>query len=145
MLHSILVHSHSGLRYIVLGLLIYAIFNAWSLRFNYTKQDKLINLFAMVFCHVQLLLGIILMFLSDKVNYGEGWIKNAQTRFYGMEHLLGMLAAITLITLGRRFAEGKELPADKHKVIKKYYLIGLILILISIPWPFREILGAGWF
>ncbi|MEL6276207.1 MAG: cytochrome B, partial [Bacteroidota bacterium] len=30
------------------------------------------------------------------------------------------------------------------RTIGVYYLIGLIIILVSIPWPFRN-LGAGWF
>lgn len=143
---EILVRSHSGLRYIVLLLLLAAIFNAGVSegKNTYGKKDKMINLFAMVFLHIQLLLGLILYFFGNKVQFIEGWMKMAPLRFYGMEHILLMLIAIVLVTIGRRKAEKETNPRKKHGKIVVWYTIGLILILVSIPWPFRN-LGAGWF
>jgi uncharacterized membrane protein YozB (DUF420 family) len=143
---EILVRSHSGLRYIVLLLLLFAIFNAVTSKGknSYEKKDKMINLFAMVFLHIQLLLGLILYFFGNKVQFIEGWMKMAPLRFYGMEHILLMLIAIVLVTIGRRKAEKETNPRKKHGKIVVWYTIGLILILVSIPWPFRN-LGAGWF
>lgn len=144
---DILVRSHSGLRYIVLLLLVVAIFNAITSKGKgiYEKKDKMINLFAMVFLHVQLLLGLILYFTSKtKVQFIEGWMENSVLRFYGMEHILLMILAIVLVTIGRKKAEKEELAAKKHGKISLWYTIGLILILAAIPWPFRN-LGAGWF
>lgn len=143
---EILVRSHSGLRYIVLILLLVAIFNAIASKGKntYEKKDKMINLFAMVFLHIQLLLGLILYFFGSKVQFIEGWMKMAPLRFYGMEHILLMLIAIVLVTIGRRKAENASDPSKKHGKIVVWYTIGLILILAAIPWPFRN-LGAGWF
>lgn len=143
---EILVRSHSGLRYIVLLLLLAAIFNAVTSKGknSYEKKDKMINLFAMVFLHIQLLLGLILYFFGNKVQFIEGWMKMAPLRFYGMEHILLMLIAIVLVTIGRRKAEKETNPRKKHGKIVVWYTIGLILILAAIPWPFRD-LGAGWF
>lgn len=143
---DILVRSHSGLRWVVLLLLIVAIGNAaMKLKSSeYSKNDRMINLMTMIFLHVQLLLGLILYFTSGKVTFSEGWMKIPLFRFFGMEHLLGMLVAITLLTIGRKKAEKKELPAQKHKTILVWYLIGLVLILAFIPWPFRNF-GAEWF
>lgn len=143
---EILVRSHSGLRYIVLLLLLFAIFNAVTSKGknSYEKKDKMINLFAMVFLHIQLLLGLILYFFGNKVQFIEGWMKMAPLRFYGMEHILLMLIAIVLVTIGRRKAEKETNPRKKHGKIVVWYTIGLILILAAIPWPFRN-LGAGWF
>jgi len=66
-------------------------------------------------------------------------------RFYSVEHLAGMLIAIILITIG--YSSAKRLKEDrlKFKKIFTFYLIGLILILASIPWPFRSELGGSWF
>ena len=141
-----LTAAHSGLRWIVLILILAAIFNAIAAKSSgkYEKKDKMLNLFAMVFLHIQLLLGIVLYFMSAKVTFAEGWMKNAMTRFYGMEHVLIMLIAITLITIGRKKAEKASLAANKHAAIIKFYAIGLILILAGIPWPFRN-LGGSWF
>ncbi len=140
-----LVHSHSGLRWLVLGLLIYAIYNAAVNKTSYEKRDKMINLFAMISLHIQLLLGIILYYTSGNVSFDSGWMKNAVTRFYGMEHLLGMLLAIIVVTVGRKMAEKQEEPEQKNKKILVWYTIGLFLILASIPWPFREALNGSWF
>ena len=141
---EILLRSHSGLRWIALGLLIYAIFNALRKKDFYAKSDRLVNMFAMVSLHIQLVIGLILYFTSSKVSFVDGWMKNQLLRFYGMEHISLMILAIILVTIGHAKAKRAIEPAKKHKTILLFYAIGLILIIASIPWPFRN-LGAGWF
>jgi hypothetical protein len=102
-------------------------------------------LFTMTFTHVQFLLGLILLFISPKVQFSEGWIKNPVFRFFGMEHVLLMVIALFLITLGYARSKRAAIVASKHKRITIFYGIALLLILAAIPWPFREGLGAGWF
>ena len=141
-----LKHAHSGLRWIALILLLVAIVNAAKSQNsgNYMKKDKMINLFAMIFLHIQLLIGLGLYFSSSKVNFIEGWMSEEILRFYGREHLIGMLLAIIIVSKGRSNAEKKMKGSrNKHRKILKTYLIALILILAFIPWPFRG-LGAGW-
>jgi hypothetical protein len=140
---EIINHLHSGLRWVTLILLIWAIANAFS-AINFEKKHKMVNLFAMVTLHIQLVIGLIQYFTSAKVQFSEGWMKEPLLRFYGMEHLAGMLLAIILITIGYSKAKRKENDADKFKVIRLFYSIGLIIILLSIPWPFRANLGGGW-
>ena len=145
---NVLVSAHSGLRYVVLLLLVMAIVNAaMNLKSeNYLKKDKMINLFAMVILHIQLLLGLILYFVSNKVKFGEGVMGIPLHRFYDLEHPLMMIVGILLITLGRKKAEKSAIPQLKHKLILRYYFIGLVIIFISIPWPFiYKELGAGYF
>lgn len=97
----------------------------------------------MIALHIQLVLGIVLYFISDLVR--AGWsdfgaaMKEPMLRFWAVEHNLGMLIAITLITLGR--ISLKKTPADvsKHKKTALYFLFGLLIILISIPWPFSTV------
>jgi hypothetical protein len=142
-----LVHAHSGLRWVVLFLLIYAIYNAFSKKskgVDWTDSDKKISLFAMIFTHVQLLIGLILYFISPLVNFSEGFMKNPIYRFYSVEHISLMLVAIALITVGYSKSKRSTDSSQKFSTVAKFYLLGLILILISIPWPFRN-LGAGWF
>jgi ABC-type xylose transport system permease subunit len=145
-----LLHAHSGLRWIALLLLLVAIFNAFRAQSSgqYLKKDKMINLFAMVMLHIQLLIGLGMYFQSPKVQFVEKWMSDGDLRFFGMEHFLGMLIAIIIITMGRSKAEKKlKGSRDKHRKIMISYLIGLIIILISIPWPF-SFLGhpqGAWF
>ncbi|MEY3075641.1 MAG: hypothetical protein RJB25_1284 [Bacteroidota bacterium] len=139
-----LVSAHSGLRWIALLLLLLAIINAFTAK-NYEKKHRLVNLFTMITFHTQLVLGIILYFISDKVQFTEGWMKEAMYRFYGMEHLIGMLLAIIAITIGHSKSKKGADAAAKFKAIKLWYVLALILVVAFIPWPFRTELGAGWF
>lgn len=143
-----MVHAHSGLRWVALILILFAIINAIRSQASgkYEKKDKMINLFAMVTLHIQFVLGLALLFTSGKVNYGEGWMKISMFRFFGLEHIVLMLIAIAVITMGRSKAEKKlKGTRDKHRRILISYTIGLLLILAAIPWPFREALAGAWF
>ncbi len=144
---DILIKSHSGLRWVALILLIAAIVNSLTSmkKGSYLKKDKMLNLFAMIVLHTQLLLGFILYFISGKVNFQGSWMKIAVFRFFGLEHVLLMIIAIVLVTIGRKKAEKLEDTAAKHRKIALFYSIGLILILMAIPWPFRTDLGGAWF
>ena len=141
---NILVSAHSGLRWIALVLLLLAIYNAFTAK-EYEKKHRLANMFAMISLHTQLLIGLALYFTSAKVQFTEGWMKVALYRFYGMEHLMGMIIAIVLVTIGHSKSKKATESSDKFKAIKIWYVLALILILAFIPWPFRTALGAGWF
>ena len=147
-MYNAILHSHSGLRWVALLLILLAIINAARSQASgeYLKKDKMLNLFAMVMLHIQLILGFILFYMNDrsKVSYSEGWMKVDLFRFFGLEHIVGMLLAIIIITFGRKKAEKLKGTRDKHRKIMVSYTIGLILILLSIPWPFREALGGAW-
>lgn len=140
-----LLHAHSGLRYLVLLFLILAIYSAWS---NWSKKADYpvgkMPLLGLIFTHVQLLLGLALYFMSPKVQFAGEVMKEAMLRFYTVEHISLMIVAIILITVGYSKAKRQAPAPEGHKTLYTYYLIGLILILVSIPWPFRN-LGAAWF
>lgn len=141
---EILVKAHSGLRYVVLALLLGAIFVAfskWQQKDDGSRDVKLYT-FAMVSTHIQLLLGLVLYVWSPKVNFSM--LKEPLYRFYTVEHLTGMLIAIALITVGR-VRSRKAVAEGKHKTVFLFYVVGLIIIFASIPWPFRANLGGGWY
>lgn len=139
-----LISAHSGLRWIVLLLLLLAIVNAFTAK-SYEKKHRLINLFTLISFHIQLVLGLILYFVSNKVQFVDGWMKEPLYRFYGMEHLIGMLLAIIAVTIGYSKSKKGADPAAKFRSIKIWYVIALILVVAFIPWPFRAELGAGWY
>lgn len=144
-MNSILTHAHSGLRWVAIILLLLAIINAFTSK-TFEKKHKMINLFTMITLHTQLIIGLVQYFItSGKVKFFDGWMKEAAFRFYGMEHLMGMLIAIVLITLGYSKSKRGTTDSEKFKPIKLFYLIGFILIIASIPWPFRTALGGSWF
>ncbi len=143
MFYTILVKAHSGLRWVVLLLLVAAVitaFRKWQGRANYSATDNKIYLFALISVHIQLVLGLVLYFISPKVNFEL--ISDKLYRFYTVEHTVGMLLAIVLITVGRSRSRRMSGDGLKHRTVAIFYGIGLLLILVSIPWPFRN-LGAG--
>ena len=145
---DILKHTHSGLRWVALILLLLAIVNAFTSK-TYEKKHKMINLFAMVTLHTQLLIGLGLYFISPRVQFVKGWMSSkvaeGMYRFYNLEHILLMIIAIVLVTIGHSKSKKGATPEEKFKPIKLWYVIGLLLILAAIPWPFRTVLGGGWF
>lgn len=83
--------------------------------------------------------------MSNKVNFSGEWMGNSFFRFYNLEHFVGMLIAIALVTIGRKKAEKETTPLKKHAKIVTWYAIGLIIIIASIPWPFRNLGVTSWF
>ncbi|MDF9795108.1 putative membrane protein [Catalinimonas alkaloidigena] len=146
-----LLHLHSTLRYIVLILLVIAVIKAlinWQKNKDFKSGDKKIYLFTLIATHVQLLIGLILYFVSPIVDqvyadFGAA-MKNAMLRFWGVEHFVVMLIAIILITIGYSSSKKAAEAVTKHKRVAIFYLIGLVLILISIPWPFSSV-ARPWF
>lgn len=140
---SALVHSHSGLRWVLLILLVLTLikaFGANSAGKAFPEADKKFSLFTMILAHLQAVLGLGLYFMSPKVDFSSTTMSSPLHRFFTMEHTLMMLIAIILITLGHRHAK-----AGSAKKVFWHYLIALLVILAAIPWPFRTALGAGWF
>jgi len=146
-----LTHAHSLLRYVLLLLLLIVIVKSFTGRGKraFTDADKRLGTLTVLSAHFQLLIGFSLFFLAGWHNFlgnmGEA-MKNATVRFFTMEHMLGMLIAIVLITIGN--AKAKR-AADDHKKFSTlgwFFLIALFIIFISIPWPFRgEAVSRGWF
>ena len=152
-MYEILLRSHSGLRWVVLALLVGAIVKS-VMGMNSGKKfegiDNKLSLFAMISVHIQLLLGLGLYFISPfvkaamEMGMGEA-MKDSVMRFWLVEHLFGMLIGITLITIGRIASKKASDDKAKFKKVAVYFALGLLAILITIPWPFRELVGRGWF
>ncbi len=136
-----LIHAHSGLRYVVLGLLIASVAVAYSKWKNNDQDDSKIYLFAFIATHTQLLIGLILYMISPKVDFSQ--MSVAMFRFFTVEHTFMMLIAIVLVTIGK-IKSKKLVGANKHRTILYFYILALLIIIVAIPWPFRN-LGSGWF
>jgi len=147
-----MLHAHSVGRWIVLLLLLFAIINSL-LAGNrpYIRSDNRLGLLLTIFADLMLLIGIYLYFVGPYgyklVQNGMGAaMKDPYSRFFAIEHLVGMLIAIILMHIGK--AQGRKPIGDraKHRRTMIFYLVALLIILASIPWPFREIFAnRGWF
>lgn len=141
-----ILHAHSGLRWVALIAILLAIFAAFT---NYktdkfSKGHKTTYLLALIFTHIQLVLGLFLYFISPKVIFSEGTMSNDITRFFTVEHIALMLLSIVLITVGYSRSKRAVTIRGKHSAIAIFYTLALIVMLLGIPWPFRG-LGGEWF
>jgi hypothetical protein len=92
---------------------------------------------------IQLILGIILFFTSPVVSFEAGFMGISKMRFFTVEHTLGMVIAYHLVMIA--YFKLRKLPIEKwNRTARIYYGIALLIILLSIPWPFRGF-GNHWF
>ena len=146
---DILDHAHSGLRYVILVLIVMSLVKAykgWKGDGSFVKGDQMIYLFTMIALHTQMLLGAVLYSISPYVQLSDmaGAMADPQLRFFTVEHILGMIIAIALVTIGRSKTKKMEDGNKQHKTILIFYGIGAVLIFLSIPWPFMKSFGH-WF
>ena len=128
---------HSGWAYLALLLLVFAVVNSlmgMSSKKEFTAKDRKIALFGLIGAHIQLLVGLILYFLSPLGLALLGEMKDADARLTSLEHPLINIIAIVLITIGWSKHKKAENCSAKFKSIAVFYGIGLLLILSRIPW-----------
>jgi hypothetical protein len=136
---------HSILRWAVLLFGVWAVFAALGAvisKREYKGSDNKVSLFFMISCDIQLLLGLILYFTGmwfEKVKSGMGAVmKDPLERFFAVEHALMMIIAWLLVHVGRSMVKRGGTDAQKHKRTLIYFGIALIIILLMIPWPFKQ-------
>lgn len=135
-----LQHAHSGLAYLALAALvlviIYALIGSLSGR-AFTEKDRKIAMIAFILSHIQLLIGLILYFVSPlgfSLLTGGGAMSDSTARLTALEHPLINIVAIILISVG--YIRAKKLVDSRAKFRSIYmlYAVGLVLILSRIPW-----------
>jgi hypothetical protein len=115
----------------------------------FTAADSKAGLFFMIFCDLQLLVGLILFFVSPLSKAGMAdmgaAMKSPVLRFFTVEHTTMAIIAIALVHIGKSKIKKAATDAQKHKLGLIFFGLALIFILALIPWPFRAALGKGWF
>jgi hypothetical protein len=149
---AVLLQVHSILRWVILLLLLLSIvqsFIGWVKRRELREGDTKLWLFTMIAAHTTLLIGLILLLfgrfgiLSSGLPEGVELMKDKFYRFYWVEHPVGMLVATILITLGRGVVKKQIKDPSKYKRAFWFFLTALLIILATVPWPGREIVGRG--
>ena len=133
-------HLHSGLAYVALAalvlIIIYALIGSLTNR-SFTEKDRKIALIGFILAHVQLLVGLVLYFISPlgfSLLTGGGAMSDSFARLTALEHPLINILAIVLISVGYiRAKKGGESRA-RFRSIYMLYAVGLVLILSRIPW-----------
>lgn len=136
-----LLHLHNVMRWIILMLLVLCLVQSFRKQHGLAKT----SLWLMIASHITLLIGIY-QWLQGKLglklieNGMAAVMSNGVSRFWAIEHAFAMILAIILITVARGAAKD-----HKFRTTTWLYLISLLVVLVSIPWPFRaEGLSRSW-
>lgn len=145
---------HSILRWLVLLTALYAIMKAFmgmQQNSTFTKSDNAAGIIFTSAIDIQLIFGLVLYFTSAlgykniQANGMSYVMKDGFARFFAVEHISMMIIAMVIIHIGRSKSKKASTDTAKHKAAFWNYLIGLLLILAAIPWPFRKGFEAmGW-
>lgn len=128
---------HSGWAYLAILVLVIAIVNSLigiTSKKEFTAKDRKIAMFALIGAHIQLLVGLILYFVSPLGKDSFGLMSDAALRLTSLEHPLVNIIAIILITIGWSKHKKAATSEAKFKAITVFYALGFVLILSRIPW-----------
>ncbi|WP_375446432.1 hypothetical protein [uncultured Fibrella sp.] len=152
MIYPVILLIHSALRWLVLGSLVAVLASTYSglLRLRpYSPVDQLLRVVATSIAHTQLLIGIYLYTISPLIRYY--WPNRAtsgdspELSFFALIHSSMMLTAVILMTVGSSKAKRQTDAKQQFTTTAVYFTIGLLLILLAIPWPFSPLAARPWF
>jgi heme A synthase len=140
------IFLHSLLRYFVLLFALIVVIQSLSGvlgKKRFSKKDKTGALLLLIFCDVQLLIGLAIYAMGGwaHVISAPGAMKDTYSRFYGMEHGVSMIIAIILVHIGYSFAKKNMDDMPKFKRIFWCSFIALCIFFAMIPWQNRQVIG----
>jgi phosphoglycerol transferase MdoB-like AlkP superfamily enzyme len=145
-MYSSLLFFHSIFRWLVLVSLAYAIFKAYrgySTGAIFTKADNTVRHWTATISHIQLMIGFTLYFISPVIKYFLGNMKQSfhqgDSWFFGSVHMILMFVSIMVITFGSAVSKRKTTDTEKFKTMFTWFVVALLIIFISIPWPFSPL------
>ena len=97
---------------------------------------------AMMALDIQMLVGLILYLglspnMQEILNHFGESMRRADTRFWAVEHITAMFAAVALSHVGRVLARKAKDPAAKRTRLLVTFGVATLLMLVGMPWPGR--------
>ncbi len=149
MAYSIILTLHSFVRWVLVIVAVVAVvraFAGWLGKKEWTALDSRLGVLLSSSADLQMLLGLILyIFLSPLTqaafkNFGAA-MSDPVLRYWGVEHIVMLFAAVVLIHVGQTMAKRAE-AALKYKWAAIFWGLALLAMLVAIPWPFLPV-GSG--
>lgn len=138
-MYPILNTLHAYNRYLLLAALVFVLYRAysgWLGKKSYEKTDNSASAALVGLTHLQLVLGMVLYFISPLTALARSdmgmAMKDPWQRYFGVEHISMMLIAVVLIQLGRTFSKKAADSETKFRKLAIYTTIALLLILGSL-------------
>ena len=139
-MYNILKESHNGigmlLLFLLLVIILFILFK-FLLKKPLSKSVKVAALVGMITVHIQILIGFLIYFLSPLglSNFSGESMKHTISRFYIVEHPIGMILAAVLITIGYKVIKKTNLSdTSKYTRLLIFYGLGFGIIAYLIPW-----------
>lgn len=141
-MYEVFLMFHSWLRWLLLISLAVTLTKylaGWLGNQPWKKLDNVLGIVFTSLMDLQLIFGLVLYFFLSPVtklalsDFGAA-MKNANLRFYAVEHISMMLVALVLVHIGRAKSKKAKIDRNKFKIAFLFFLIALALILAAIPW-----------
>lgn len=140
--YSMLVHAHSGFRWLVLLLAVVVLIKSLIGLFGegtYTKLDKILKSVFVGFMDIQLIIGVILYFISPIAQQARSagfstMMAEKELRFWGLEHIVIMILAIAAAHIGSAITKRADDASVKFRFQAIFFGVSLLLMLFGIPW-----------
>ena len=137
---------HSWLRWAIVVLLLIVLMRSalgWARARAWLELDERLHRLLVACLDMQFTLGLLLyVFLSPftKLFFGQpaASMKDPVLRFFGVEHVFAMVLAITAVHVGRVRSKKAPTPQLRQRRVCLSTVFALLLIGLSIPWPFMR-------
>ena len=129
-----IVHSYwTFLTLIMLALVVLNAIHGKAYGKAFRVNDLRISLFGIIFAQIQLLIGLILYFISPWFekwsSMGIGVIKNEENHFYLVEYPITNISAIILISIGWSLHKRQSESSKKFIRIALFYGSGFVFLI----------------
>ena len=129
-----LLHLHHYLPFLFFIVLLISIVRTCPLNKTLNTRKDIFLTLTLIFAHIQLVIGLVLLFPLATVVDWSRVMGNSDVRFTLIEHPLTMLVAVVLITVGKVKAKKEEDNTKVNKTIFWYFTGAFILIVLRTPW-----------
>jgi len=140
-----LLHLHGFLPFIFLLLMLAVLvqnFLVWKSDKTFTRSLARQNRIAVVLAHLQVTIGLIMLFVWHRGIFSDMESLSEATRETYLEHPVIMIIAAVLITIGSAKSKRGTTDAAKAKSVVVWFGIALVLIAYAMPWE-RFLTRAG--
>lgn len=151
-MYLFLLFFHGLFRWLLLAALLYSLYRAARGYYTgraFTRTDNLLRHWTATIAHIQLMLGCAIYFISPVIGYFRSHFREAvrekEMAFFGLVHMLLMLTAIVVITIGSALAKRRTSDRERFRTMLSWFLAAFLIILVAIPWPFSPLAQRPYF
>jgi hypothetical protein len=106
---------------------------SWSRRTDIVASSYTGLMYLQLLVGLALYIGVSPYMNSILANFGTA-LKNAETRFFAVEHVTGMLLAVLFAHLGNLLSKRRNTDQAKYRTASLFFGLSLLCVLALIPW-----------